>query len=189
LQRAQIQSGLGKKIADNKKAARGRLFHEPVGTDYLEAALAAAEAASAADEAAAAAPEAAASAAEAAGAGAATGAGAGGVTVVSSFLLHAARATEATRDANRSDFFILVLKAKGRTITGNCGTPPIPQSPNAQKTTRARASQWSSRPLYAEDCHSPRTEAGKLSTERCETASNSSRFLIMSPFSCDTPPR
>lgn len=96
----------------NKKAARGRLFHEPVRTDYLEAALAADEAASAADEAAAMALEAAASAAEAAGAGAAIGAGAGGVTVVSSFLLQAARATEATRDANRSDFFILVLNQK-----------------------------------------------------------------------------
>jgi hypothetical protein len=97
-----------KDAAANKKAARRRLFHEPVRTDYLEAALAAEEAASAAEEAADMALEAAESAAEAAGAGAAIGAGAG-VTVVSSFLLHAARATEATRDANRSDFFILVL--------------------------------------------------------------------------------
>jgi hypothetical protein len=97
------------KEAPNKKAARRRLFHEPVRTDYFEAALAAEEAASAADEAADMALEAAASAAEAAGAGAAIGAGAGAVTVVSSFLLQAARATEATRDANRSDFFILVL--------------------------------------------------------------------------------
>jgi hypothetical protein len=98
--------------APNKKAARRRLFHEPVETDYFEAALAAEEAASAAEEAADMALEAAESAAEAAGAGAAIGAGAGGVTVVSSFLLHAARATEATRDANRSDFFILVLNQK-----------------------------------------------------------------------------
>jgi hypothetical protein len=77
----------------------------------LEAAVAAAEAAESAAEADAAAAEAEASAAEAAGAGAAIGAGAGGVTVVSSFLLQAARATEATRDANRSDFFIFILKS------------------------------------------------------------------------------
>jgi len=46
-------------------------------------------------------------ASEAAGAGAATGAGAG---ATSSFLPQAARATAATREANRIDFFILVLK-------------------------------------------------------------------------------
>jgi len=84
-------------------------FDASVKTDYLDAAVAAAEAAESAAEAAEVAAEAAESAAEAAGAGAAIGAGAGGVTVVSSFLLQAARATEATRDANRSDFFIFVL--------------------------------------------------------------------------------
>jgi len=50
--------------------------------------------------------------ASAEGAGAGVAAGAGGVVVVvvvSSFLLQAARATEATREANRSDFFIFVL--------------------------------------------------------------------------------
>ena len=53
------------------------------------------------------------SGAEAAGAGAGvTTAGAGGATVVSSFLLQAARATAANREANRSDFFIFVLKSK-----------------------------------------------------------------------------
>src|SRR5207248_2130148 len=79
-----------------------------------EAAVAAAEAAESAAEADDAAAEAEASAAEAAIAGAAIGAGAGaGAAVVSgSFLLQATRATEATRDANRSDFFIFVLNQK-----------------------------------------------------------------------------
>lgn len=101
-------------MTDNKKAARRRPFQQQEKTDYLEAAVAAAEAAESAAEADAAAAEAEASGAEAAGAGAAigAGAGAGGVTVVSSFLLQAARATEATKDANRSDFFIFVLNQK-----------------------------------------------------------------------------
>ena len=97
-------------LKGKEKAARGRPFLES-GTDYLaaeadEAAAMADEAAASADEAA----EAAESAAEAAGE--AIGAGAGGVTVVSSFLLQAARATAANREANRSDFFIFVLKSK-----------------------------------------------------------------------------
>jgi hypothetical protein len=72
-------------------------------SDYL---LAAAEAASAAAgaEASIAGAEA---ASEAAGAGAATGAGA---AACSAGLLQAARATAANREANRIDFFILVLK-------------------------------------------------------------------------------
>lgn len=84
----------------------------------MEAAIAAADAAESAAEADDAAAEAEASAAEAAGVGAGagtaigTGAGAGVVTAVSSFLLQAARATEATRDANRSDFFIFILNQK-----------------------------------------------------------------------------
>jgi hypothetical protein len=44
-----------------------------------------------------------------AGAGVAAGAGAGGATTVSSFLLQATRANEATRVAIRSELFILVL--------------------------------------------------------------------------------
>src|SRR5437867_4436412 len=85
-------------------------------------------AASAAPMAAEAAPVAAMAEASAAEAAAMAGAGAG-ATAVSSFLLQAARATAATREANRSDFFIFVLNSKGRTITGNCGTPPIHRAP------------------------------------------------------------
>jgi len=85
--------------------------------DYFDAAGAAAEAAAPAAVAAAlwAAPAAADAAVSAAlgvagaGAGAAAGAGAGGATTVSSFLLQATRANEATRVAIRSEFFILVL--------------------------------------------------------------------------------
>src|SRR2546427_12534196 len=87
-------------------------------------------AASAAPMAAEAAPVAAMAEASAAEAAAMAGAGAAaGATAVSSFLLQAARATAATRDANRSDFFIFVLNSKDRTITGNCGTPPIHRAP------------------------------------------------------------
>ncbi|MDY0746180.1 hypothetical protein SNE35_16800 [Paucibacter sp. R3-3] len=71
--------------------------------DQLLAALAEASAAAGAEASMAGAE----AASEAAGAGAATGAGAG---AASSFLPQAARATAATREANRIDFFILVLK-------------------------------------------------------------------------------
>jgi len=88
---------------------------EPI-TYYLEAAEAASEAAvaeAAAADADMSAAEAAADAAGAASEAAIAGAGAGGVTMVSSFLLQApSRATEATRDANRSDFLIFVLNLK-----------------------------------------------------------------------------
>jgi hypothetical protein len=86
--------------------------------DYFDAAAAAAEAAEPAEVAALWAAPAAADAAlsaalgvavAGAGAGAAAGAGAGGATTVSSFLLQATRANEATRVAIRSEFFILVL--------------------------------------------------------------------------------
>jgi hypothetical protein len=113
-------------FASIKKPARGRFFDQSAEADryYLAGASAAAEAAleaaSAADEAAEAALEAAAAAsaagavavASAAGAaGATTAAGAvsttgAGVTVVSSFLLHAVRAT-AIREMISRDFFMV----------------------------------------------------------------------------------
>jgi hypothetical protein len=115
------------KRTDEKKPARRPVFAIKRNADYFEAAgaAAAAEAASAADEAAEAADEAAAAAesaaagaagvaaASAAGAaGAAAGAvvsaaGAAGVTVVSSFLLQAARAT-ASRETISRDFFMVL---------------------------------------------------------------------------------
>jgi hypothetical protein len=123
------------KRGDEKKPARRPvLFAIRRNADYFDAAgaAAAAEAASAADEAAEAADEAAAAAesaaagaagvaaASAAGAaGAAAGAavsaaGAAGVTVVSSFLLQAARAT-ASRETISRDFFMVfsLINSKG----------------------------------------------------------------------------
>ena len=88
--------------------------------DYLLAALAGAAAGAAVPEAAGAAAEAAfdaaaagaEAAAEAAGAAAEAGAEAAGA--VSSFLPHAPRASAAITEANRSDFFICVLKGSDR---------------------------------------------------------------------------
>jgi hypothetical protein len=84
--------------------------------DYWLAALAAGVAAPAAAEAAASAalfaPDAIAAGSEAIGAGVvAAGAGAG-AGAASSFLPQAARATAATREANKSDFFIGVLNQR-----------------------------------------------------------------------------
>ena len=84
--------------------AQRRLF--PRGrSDYFEAAEAAAS-----TTAEAAASAAALAAAEASGAGAGATTGAGASTLGSSFLLQAVRATAASREANRIDLFILVLK-------------------------------------------------------------------------------
>jgi hypothetical protein len=90
--------------------------------DQLLAADAAALAASATAPAAA---EAAASVAEAAAEGASIGAGAaaagGGGGATSSFLPQAARETAATKEANRSDDFIIFPQVKrSNTYTGNC---------------------------------------------------------------------
>lgn len=107
---------------------------EPVATDQGLAAEAA-EAAESAAEAAAEAAEAAASAAEAAGAGAgvAAGAGAGAGAGASSFLLQAAIATAAAKEAIRSDFFIFVLKAKSGTITEIVGALQSSRVPTRQQ--------------------------------------------------------
>jgi hypothetical protein len=119
---AELSPPAGISDSDEKKPPEGGFVLNRREADYFDAAEAAeaaevaAEAAESAAEAADEAAEEAASAAGIAGAGAglAMGAGAGlGVTVVvSSFLLQAARATEATREANRSDFFIFVLNQR-----------------------------------------------------------------------------
>ena len=93
--------------------------------------MAADEAASLAAEAAAVAAEADVSAAEAAIAddeAADEAASAAGAVVVSAGLLQAARAAAATREANRSDFFMNFLEENlVRTITGNFGYLPSQQ--------------------------------------------------------------
>ena len=83
------------------------------GAEAAEAEPTAAEAAPMADEAASAADVAALEAESMADEAASmAGAGAGAATGASSFLPQAARATEATREANRIDFFILFLSER-----------------------------------------------------------------------------
>jgi len=103
--------------------------------------MAADEAASLADEAALMLAEAEASAAEAAIAGAEASA-AGGVTVVvvSSFFWQAARATAATRVANRSDFFMEFLEEKFEQLPVILDTCPRKQALLAQKDNRQSSS-------------------------------------------------
>ena len=124
-----------------QKAARGRLFRVSAAPgsmlrrylgDYFEAGAAAAEAAAAA-------AVAAASAAEAAAVGAGAGAGVGGGSRSRRghrgfFLLAAGSQSDGSNQGSQQKrLFHICPQSKGRTITGNCGTPPIPQSPNAQK--------------------------------------------------------
>jgi hypothetical protein len=96
-----------------KEAARRRLLHFIGGTDYFEAAPATAEAAAFAAEvtadAAADAVSATADAAAAATGATAEAAAAAAGAAFSSFLPQAARATTATREANRSDLFMTYI--------------------------------------------------------------------------------
>jgi hypothetical protein len=97
-----------------KEAARRRLLHFIGGTDYFEAAPATAEAAAfaaevTADAAADAVSATADAAAAATGATAEAAAAAAAGAAFSSFLPQAARATTATREANRSDLFMIYI--------------------------------------------------------------------------------